>query len=141
ICFSAEKADSATEEANGISGVLDLVGLPLASVYSAELSEFVLAAGVRLLEERRPDFLYLSLTDYIQHKHAPGSDVANDFYAMLDTWAARLDALGAIVVITADHGMSAKTDDEGTVRVIFVEEEVDTVLGGPGARVILPITD
>lgn len=141
VCFSAEHADSATPEVNGISDVLDLVGRPLPEVYSADLSEFVLAAGVEILSGHRPDLVYLSLTDYIQHKHAPGSDIANDFYAMLDGWARQLDELGAVVVITADHGMSAKTDESGLPRVIFVEEEVNRVLTGSRAQVVLPITD
>ncbi|CAM3453831.1 phosphonoacetate hydrolase [Isoptericola cucumis] len=148
ICFSAEKADQATVEANGIDGVLDLVGRPLPSVYSADLSEFALAAGVEILRTRGADLMYLSLTDYIQHKNAPGTPVANDFYAMIDHYAAELDALGAIVVLTADHGMSAKTDDAGVAQVVYVEDEVRRILGTAGAepgsdglRVILPITD
>ncbi len=95
ICFSSEKADQVTEAENGIAEVLPLVGMTLPDVYSAELSEFVFAAGVRLLETRRPDVLYLSTTDYVQHKHAPGDPDANRFYAMLDRYLARLDALGA----------------------------------------------
>lgn len=135
VCFSAEHADQATIAGNGITDVLDLVKLPLPSVYSADLSEFVLAAGVALLERDRPDLMYLSLTDFIQHKHAPGSPVANDFYAMLDGYFRRLDELGATLVITADHGMNAKTKD-GAPNVVYLDE-----LAGPGARVILPITD
>jgi len=142
ICFSAEKADTATVADNGIGDVLGLVGLPLPSVYSADLSEFVLAAGVKLLEQRPVDLMYLSLTDYIQHKHAPGTDVANAFYAMIDRYAAQLDALGAVVVLTADHGMSAKTDATGAARVLYLESELRTFLGSEdGLRVILPITD
>ncbi|MDB5732132.1 MAG: phosphonoacetate hydrolase, partial [Variovorax sp.] len=77
ICFSAEKADEATSAENGIDHVLDLVGMPVPSVYSAELSEFVFAAGVRLMETQRPDLMYLSTTDYVQHKVAPGRAAAN----------------------------------------------------------------
>ena len=141
ICFSAEHADRATVADNGIGDVLELVNRPLPDVYSADLSEFVLAAGARILADRRPDLLYLSLTDYIQHKHAPGTPVANDFYAMLDRWAGELDALGAVVAITADHGMSAKTDDSGAPQVIYLEEEARRLPGGADAQVILPITD
>ena len=151
ICFSAEKADQATLTDNGIDNVLELVGKPLPQVYSADLSEFTLAAGVAILETRGADLMYLSLTDYIQHKHAPGTETANAFYAMIDSYAAQLDALGAIVVLTADHGMSAKTDHNGVARVIYVEDEVRRILGAPaavadndgaeGIRVILPITD
>jgi phosphonoacetate hydrolase len=147
ICFSAEKADQATVEANGVGSVLEMVGMDLPGVYSAELSEFVLAAGVRLLRDRTPDLMYLTLTDYIQHKNAPGTETANDFYAMIDRYAAALDELGAVVVITADHGMSPKHQADGSPRVIYLEEEVNAVLGVSfdaaegGSRVILPITD
>lgn len=140
VCFSAEFATTATVAENRITGLLDLVGQPQPSVYSAELSEFVLAAGVRLLERDRPDLMYLSLTDYIQHKHAPGSPVANAFYAMMDSYFAQLDALGAVLVITADHGMNAKSDGQGEPQVVYLQPLLDTLVG-PGARVILPITD
>src|SRR5262249_38048050 len=88
ICFSAEKADATTLAEHGIEDALGFVGRKLPSVYSADLSEFVFAAGVRLMETRRPDLTYLSTTDYIQHKHAPGSPVANDFYRMIDSYLA-----------------------------------------------------
>ena len=141
ICFSAEKADKTTEAENGIADALGFVGLPLPSVYSAALSEFVFAAGVRLLETRRPDLLYLSTTDYVQHKHAPGTDEANRFYGMVDSYLARLDALGATIAITADHGMNAKTDAAGRPRIIYLQDTLDDWLGAGGGRVILPITD
>jgi phosphonoacetate hydrolase len=141
VCFSAEYADRATVAENRIDGLIDLVGQPQPSVYSAELSEFVLAAGVRILERERPDLMYLSLTDYIQHKHAPGSPVATDFYAMMDTYFAQLDALGATLVITADHGMNAKSDRDGEPRVVYLQHHLDARLGAGTARVILPITD
>jgi phosphonoacetate hydrolase len=148
ICLSAEKADQATVADNGIDDVLALVGKPLPSVYSADLSIFALATGVEILKTRGADLMYLSLSDYIQHKHAPGTEAANDLYAQIDNYAAQLDALGAIVVLTADHGMSAKTDANGTANVLFVEDEVRAILGSTGAepgsdglRVILPITD
>lgn len=148
ICFSAEKADQATVEDNGITDVLELVGKPLPEVYSAELSVFALAAGVEILRTRGADLMYLSLTDYVQHKSAPGTEAANALYEQIDHYAARLEQLGAIVILTADHGMSAKTDEFGTPRVVFVEDEVRRILGTTGAepgsdglRVILPITD
>ncbi|MEV0600073.1 phosphonoacetate hydrolase [Streptomyces sp. NPDC050315] len=141
ICFSAEKADQVTQQDNGIEKVLERVGMPLPSVYSAELSELVMAAGVDVLERDRPELTYLSLTDYIQHKHAPGSPVANDFYAMLDGYFARIDALGAVLVVTADHGMNAKSDGDGDAQVVFLQDELDARLGAGAARVVLPITD
>ncbi|MER5307723.1 alkaline phosphatase family protein [Streptomyces sp. NPDC002773] len=147
ICFSAEKADLATVEENGIGDVLDLVGRPLPTVYSADLSVFALAAGVKILETRGADLMFLSLTDYIQHKNAPGTEAANDLYEQIDHYAGKLAELGATVVLTADHGMSAKTDESGVAQVIYVEEEVRRILGidadteAEDLRVILPITD
>lgn len=141
VCFSAERAGDATIAENGIDNVVELVGMPVPSVYSAELSEFVFAAGVKLLETRRPDLMYLSTTDYVQHKFAPGTAGANSFYAMMDRYLAKLDALGAVIALTADHGMNAKTGPDGSPNVIYLQDLVDGWLGAGKARVILPITD
>jgi phosphonoacetate hydrolase len=141
VCLSAERADEATVEENGIEDALDLVGMPLPSVYSAELSEFVFAAGVKLMERRRPDLLYLSTTDYVQHKWPPGAPAANAFYRMIDRYLARLDDEGAVIAVTADHGMNAKHDAGGRPNVIYLQDMLDAWLGEGMARVILPITD
>ena len=141
ICFSSEKADEATLAGNGIEDAVGLVGMPVPSVYSAELSEFVFAAGARLLETRPVDIMYLSTTDYVQHKFAPGSAGANAFYAMMDRYLARLDALGAVIALTADHGMNAKTRADGRPNVVYLQDLVDGWLGAGRTRVILPITD
>jgi phosphonoacetate hydrolase len=141
ICFSSEKADQVTLTDNGIENVVERVGMPVPSVYSAQLSEFVFLAGVKLMEKERPDLMYLSTTDYVQHKAAPGTPAANDFYAMMDRNLARLDALGATIVLTADHGMNAKHGADGRPNVIYLQDHLDAWLGAARARVILPITD
>jgi phosphonoacetate hydrolase len=141
ICFSSEKSDQVNFAENGIDNVLDMVGMEVPSVYSAELSEFIFAAGVKLMETVRPDLMYLSTTDYIQHKFAPGSDGANSFYAMMDKYWAQLDELGAVIALTADHGMNAKHDDAGDPNIIYLQDEMDRILAPGAARVILPITD
>ncbi len=141
IAFSSEKADKANLAENGIENVLDLVGMPVPDVYSAELSEFVFAAGVKLLKSFRPDLMYLSTTDYVQHKAAPGSEMANSFYAMLDRYVGELDAAGCVLVLTADHGMNDKHLASGEPDVIYLQELLDDWLGAGQARVILPITD
>ena len=141
ICFSSEKADVASEAENGISGLLDLVGMPVPDVYSSELSAFVFAAGVELMRKRRPDMMYLSTTDYIQHKHAPGTPGANDFYAMMDGYLGQLDSMGCVIALTADHGMNAKTGLDAKPDVIYLQDLLDDWLGTAVARVILPITD
>jgi phosphonoacetate hydrolase len=141
VCFSAEKANEVTLADNGIADALALTGMKVPSVYSAALSEFVFAAGVALLEWERPDIMYLSTTDYVQHKAAPGTPAANEFSAMLDRYLGRLDALGATVVLTADHGMNAKTDAFGRPNIIFLQDCLDEWYGTATTRVILPITD
>ncbi len=141
ICFSSEKADQATKDEHGIEGVTDLVGLPVPDVYSAELSEYVLAAGLALLRRQRPDVMYLSLTDYIQHKHPPGDPVANAFHAMLDRYFDALDGEGAILGITADHGMNGKARADGTPNVVYLRPLLDGTLGPEAVRIVLPITD
>ena len=141
ICFSSEKADKVTAVENGIVDAMGLTGMPLPSVYSAALSEFVFAAGVALLERERPDVMYLSTTDYVQHKHAPGTPGANAFVAMMDGYLAKLDRLGATIVVTADHGMNAKTDAFGRPNIVFLQDLADHWYGTGTARVILPITD
>ncbi len=141
ICFSAEKADEVTLDEHGIDRVLQLVGLPVPNVYSAALSEFVFAAGVKLMQTQRPDVMYLSTTDYVQHKHAPGSAEANAFNHMMDGYLARLETQGCIIALTADHGMNAKTRLDASPNVIYLQDVLDDWLGSGRTRVILPITD
>ena len=141
VCFSAERANEATLQENGIENVLDMVGKPLPEVYSGDLSEFVFAAGVKLIDEFQPDVMYLSTTDYIQHKFAPGSDGANEFYGMMDSYWQQLDQRGVILALTADHGMKAKHDEQGNSNAIYLSDLLDDWVGAGAHRVILPITD
>jgi phosphonoacetate hydrolase len=141
VCFSAEKSDTTTKAEHGIDNASKHFGLAVPEVYSAELSEFVFAAGVQLLKEFRPDVMYLTTTDYVQHKYAPGVPQANAFYAMFDKYLAELDALGAAIVVTADHGMKPKHHADGSPNVVYVQDLLDEWLGKDAARVILPITD
>ena len=140
IAFSSEKANQARPETHGIENVEKLVGLPTPPVYSADASTYLFRAGVKLLEHSLTDFLYLSTTDFIQHKFRPEESEALDLYAAIDEQLGRLVALGALVGITADHGMNAKQKADGSPNVIYLESEL-TKKYGPGFRVILPITD
>ncbi len=141
ICFSSEKSDQANLDENGIENVVEMVGMEVPTVYSAELSEFIFKAGVKLMESVRPDIMYLSTTDYVQHKFEPGSKGANDFYAMMDKYWGQLDALGAVLGLTADHGMNAKHGTDGKPNVIYLQDKIDELVGENNGRVILPITD
>jgi len=141
ISFSAEKADKCTKAVNGIDNCPAYVGKPVPSEYSADLSLFVLEAGIRLLEREKPDLMYLSLSDYIQHKHAPGSKEATEYYNGIDKALGRLLALGATVALTADHGMNDKSKADGTPNIVFLEDLLDKQFGSGKTQVILPITD
>ncbi|PZF77247.1 phosphonoacetate hydrolase [Aestuariivirga litoralis] len=141
VAFSSEKADKVNLKDNGIADVCSLVGMGVPDVYSAELSEFVFAAGVKLLHGMKPDLMYLSTTDYVQHKYAPGSEGANRFYAMMDKYLGELDAGGAIIVIVADHGMKDKHLSNGEPDVLYLQDVLDAKFGASKTKVILPITD
>lgn len=141
ICFSAEKAHETTHAEHGIDQVNAFVGWDTPEVYSSQLSAFVMEAGLRLFQQWAPDLLYLSLTDYIQHKHAPGTPEADRFNQTLDGYFNALDALGAVVGLTADHGMNDKNDAAGQPNIVYLCPLLDAWVGRGMTRVILPITD
>ena len=132
ICFSSEKAPPDVEA---------MVGRGRPDMYSADLSLFVLDAGIRLVEEGKASLLYLSLSDYVQHGHAPGEAEALSFHAELDRRVARLVELGCVVGITADHGMNDKALPGGEPHLILVEDLLNERFGAGSVRVICPITD
>src|SRR3984885_4568117 len=141
ISFSAEKADKCTKKGNGIDNCLAYVEMPLPSEYSADLSLFALEAGVRVLEREKPDLMYISLSDYIQHKYAPGSKEANEDYIGIDRALGRLAALGATIALTGDHGMNDKAKADGAPNVVFLQDLLDAQFGSGKTKVILPIPD
>jgi phosphonoacetate hydrolase len=141
ISFSSEFAAKVTLAENGIEDVIGLTGMPQPDMYSMELSLFVLEAGIKLLERERPDLMYLSLTDWVQHKYAPEESEAKRFYREIDARFGRLAALGATVALTADHGMNDKSNAEGRPNVIWLQDILDQRFGGGDTRVICPITD
>jgi phosphonoacetate hydrolase len=140
IAFSAERAGEQIGDLRGLGHLAEEVKVSSPDIYSAEASLFVLRAGVALLESRRADFLYLSLTDYVQHQYPPAAPESLDFYEAIDRQLGRLLELGAVVGATADHGMNAKTRSDGHPNVIYMESELSECFGR-GVRVICPITD
>ena len=111
-------------------------------MYSEELSLFVLDAGIKALEQDDPPgLLYLSLTDYVQHKYAPDHPKALEFYKALDDRFARLEELGAVVALVADHGMKDKCADDGSYNIIYLQDLLDEHFGAGNTKVICPITD
>ena len=142
VCFSTQHADQCTIEENGIEDALGLIGQPLPDMYSEELSLLVLDAGIKLLEqEKKPGLLYLSLTDYVQHKYPPDHPKALEFYKEMDDRFARLDEMGVVVGLVADHGMKDKCDADGNYNIIFLQDLLDERFGKNTTKVICPITD
>jgi phosphonoacetate hydrolase len=141
IAISAEKANQAKMDTHGVDGVEAIVGHPTPAIYSADASLFVLRAGVAFIAHGLADFLYLSLTDYMQHTYAPDAAASLDFYEAMDAEIGKLLELGAIVGATADHGMNAKVKADGSPNVLFVEDMLEAKFGENGFRVICPITD
>lgn len=141
IAFSAEKAKLATLEKHGIENVEETVGHPTPEIYSPDASLFVLRAGVALLKKGMADFLYLSLTDYMQHTYAPETPESLAFYEAIDVELGKMMEAGAIIGITPDHGMNAKVKEDGKPNVLFVEDMLEARFGQGLFRVICPITD
>ena len=141
INFSSEYAGKATLKENGIENVEKLIGRSTPDQYSADLSLFVFDAGVKLMSTVRPDLMYLSTSDYVQHKHAPGEPEADAYHQAVDKAVAALIALGATVAITADHGMNDKSASDGTPNVVYLEDELNSRFGAGAVRVICPIAD
>jgi phosphonoacetate hydrolase len=132
ICFSSECADAEIEL---------IVGRNRPDMYSADLSLFVLDAGIKLLERGVAKLLYLSLSDYVQHAHAPGAPEADAFNRAIDDRVRHFVELGAVVGLVADHGMNDKARPNGEPNVIFLEDELHDRFGAGAVRVICPITD
>jgi phosphonoacetate hydrolase len=141
INFSSEHADRATETENGIDDVEAMVGRPRPDPYSGDLSLYVLDAGLRLIERKAARLLYLSLSDFVQHAHAPGAPEADAFNRAVDERICRLVAAGAVVGVVADHGMNDKSRADGTPNVVYLQEELGARFGDGAVRVICPITD
>lgn len=147
--FSAERAG--TEEgraalaAHGVDALDLMGGREAPGIYDPDISVYTIEAGLRMIErdaaagDMSPALYYLSTTDFVQHKSAPGDALANEFYGKVDAVLGGLVDAGALVALTADHGMNDKVNFDGSPRVVFAEE---VLLGaGIACRVVLPITD
>ena len=141
IAVSAQQAAAARQATHGIGDLTALLGQQEPDQYSAELSLFVLDAGIALLRQGRARLLYLSLSDYVQHRHAPDSAEARAFLRAVDARLGALAALDCLVATTADHGMTDMAGPDGTPEIVFVGDLLDARFGPGATRVICPITD
>jgi phosphonoacetate hydrolase len=132
--ISAEQADRHRLPEYEIQDVVALVGRRQPGIYDWELSAYAMEIGLAVHREVSLDLLYVSLTDYVQHKQAPGGVLADCFFERFDELLGEYLAEGFVVGITADHGMNAKP------RTLYLEE-ILIHAGVSSGRVVLPITD
>jgi phosphonoacetate hydrolase len=93
---------------NPPSWLTDAVG-EAPGIYSGEASSWLLDAAGWVAEHKAPDWLYVSTTDVIPHKHAPDEPEAVNWLETLDTGLGALDAQADMFFATADHGMRDKS--------------------------------
>ena len=142
ICFSSEQADRCTLDEHGIDGVEALVGRKKPDMYSADLSLFVLDAGIRLVEQgRAATALSVAVGLRAARPCARRAGGARLPRARSTSGLARLEELGCVVAVTADHGMNDKALPDGRPHVIFLEDVLNAHFGAGAVRVICPITD
>jgi len=132
---SAEQAEALRDQVGpGLDG-------PAPDKYSADLSLFVLDAAVALLDAGTVDLAYLSLSDFVQHAHAPEALEAIAYMAAMDRRVGAILEAGAVVAIVADHGMTDMARENGSPNVVWVGDILNAAFGAGRTRVICPITD
>jgi phosphonoacetate hydrolase len=99
--------------------LVDRLGPP-GDIYSAEINVWLFRAARELLRSEDPDVMYVSTTDFVQHKYAPEHEVAQQQMHDLDHVLGDIidDRPEREVYVTADHGMRAKTAGVDLRRVI-----------------------
>jgi phosphonoacetate hydrolase len=132
--ISAERAHELSLPEFQIDNLCALVGRANPGIYDWELSAFAMELALAVHRQLGLDLLYVSLTDYVQHKQAPGGEMADRFFCRFDELLDQYLREGFLVGLTADHGMNAKP------RVVYLED-VLAAARVDGARIVLPITD
>ncbi|HXT35764.1 MAG TPA: phosphonoacetate hydrolase [Chloroflexota bacterium] len=138
---SAEKAHEHPIPAYGVEDVVALVGRKNPGPYEWDMSHYAMEIGLAVSRKvGNLDLLYVSLTDFVQHKEGPGGPMADRFYRRFDELLGEYLDLGYVVGMVADHGMHAKHHQDGSPRVHYLEDVLDG-LGIRDYHVVLPITD
>ena len=84
---------------------------PPPEIYSLEVNGWIIRAASYIMSERPADIVYVATTDYAMHSFAPDEPESQDHMSLLDNAIGDLVEAhsDATVLVTADHGMSAKT--------------------------------
>jgi phosphonoacetate hydrolase len=95
---------------------------PPPDIFTLDINLWVLRMAREVAIEARPDFLYVATTDYPQHKLGPDAPAMQGYLEAHDQALGRLldayDPADTLVVLTADHGMNAKTTAVSPVRAL-----------------------
>lgn len=127
--------------AYGIDDLAALVGSPPPGIYDWDASHYAMRIGLAVFRARRDlRLLYVSLTDRVQHAHAPGDELSDRFLVEFDSLLGEYLDEGFVVGITADHGMNAKHAPDGSPRVHYLADILEKA-GITVDAVVLPITD
>jgi phosphonoacetate hydrolase len=136
-CVSVEKAQLHDVPA-GLE-LRELIERPVPGVYDWDCSPYALELALVLAQRLGSQLTYVSLTDYVQHAHAPGTPVSDAYLVYVDQLVgAYLDA-GFDIGLVADHGMNDKALPDGTPNVRYLADELEGVVRD--AQIVLPITD
>ena len=117
-----------------------MVGRPKPDMYSADLSLFVLDAGIRLVEQGAPSCCISRCPITCSTATRPTNPRRSNFTPR-STAARAAGGLGCTVALTADHGMNDKALPDGRPHVIFLQDLLNAHFGAGSVRVICPITD
>jgi phosphonoacetate hydrolase len=131
---SAERAHELALPELQIDDLCELVGRRNPGIYDWDLSAYAMELALAIHRRAPRELIYVSLTDYVQHKQPAGGEMADRFFGRFDEVLGEYLREGFVVGITADHGMNAKP------RVIYLEDALE-LAGIEQAQVILPITD
>ena len=108
-------------------------------MYEWDCSAFAVELALVLALRLDSELVYVSLTDYVQHAHPPGSAVSDAYLVALDRGVGAYLEAGFDLALVADHGMNDKSGPDGSPNVRYLADELEGVVRG--AEVVLPITD
>jgi len=91
--------------------LVNILGEP-PQIYSLEVNAWTIKAASLAIEKFQPSFVYITTTDYAMHKFAPENNESKTHLQMIDSAVGILARKysNATIIISADHGMSAKTN-------------------------------
>ncbi len=119
LMFLSRGADFAVTAESPSPEMAAAIG-PAQDVYSPDINFWSLRAARHYLGEADCQLVYLATTDYMMHTYPPTDERSQAHLRMLDEYLGRIlnDHASLEVYLTADHGMSPKSEAIDIGRVI-----------------------